>query len=173
MSKRTRLFFSVLAFLFIVTSGCVIVFIYLKSNSYNIFIINKPDYIPKEFKKISVVKKIPPEKGWVFITTYENSQRQQINFDAEPHRNIRCWQEQWKKNLKLFRPKNSIDGCSFYMDYLNNNKTETLHWFLWNVDNNTYAIYDQESILTNQEAIDMAQSISPQINIVKDLTLKK
>lgn len=147
--------------------------VFMRLTLFNFFTMNIPEKIPKGFKRISIVKKIPPELDWYFIATYENPKKQQVIFHYEPHRNIRCWQERWKKDLAVFKPAGSSEGCSFYIDNFVNNKPVSLHWFLWNKDNNTYHIYDKESVLTNQEAMDMAKSIGPERVIAKDLTNKK
>jgi hypothetical protein len=135
---------------------------------------NIPQKIPQGVKRIRLEKKTPPEFDWIFITTYENTNKQQVVFNQEPHRNIRCTGDKWQENLSVFKPTGSSEGCSFYIAYLNKeNKTVRLHWFLWNINNTTYAIYDRESILSKQESMDLAESIKPEIVIAKDLTNKK
>lgn len=168
MAKKLLLFiFS----LFIISIISFIVF--MRLNSLNFFTTNIPNKIPQGFKRISIVKKIPPEKDWYFIVTYENPQKQQIIFHYEPHRDIRCEGGFWQKNLLDFRPAGSSKGCSFYMDQLKNNKFVQLHWFLWNKDDKTYHIYDQESVLAEKEVMNMADSVGQKIVIVQDLTKKK
>lgn len=133
---------------------------------------NIPKKTPQGFKRISLVKKVPPELDWYFIVTYENPNKQQVVFHYEPHRNIRCWQEPWKQDLAAFQPSGSTEGCSFYIESSVNNKTVNLHWFLWNKGNNTYHVYDKESVLTSREVVDMAESVRPEIVIAKDVTKK-
>ncbi len=142
----------------------------MRLNSYNLFKINIPKKVPRGFKRVSIEKKIPPEKDWYFIVTYENSKKQQIIFNYEPERPIRCEGGFWQKNLSEFRPAGSSKGCSFYMDQLKNNKFVQLHWFIWNRGNKTYHIYDQESVLAEKEVMDMADSVGQKIVIAKDLT---
>mgnify|MGYP001592041588 CR=1 FL=1 len=164
----------IILFLLVIIVTIVISFIVtMKLNSYNLFRVNIPKKIPQGFKRISIVKKIPPEKDWYFIATYENAKKQQLIFHYEPHRDIRCEGGFWQKNLLDFRPAGSSKGCSFYMDQLKNNKPVQLHWFLWNRDDKTYHIYDQESVLAEKEAMDMADSVGQKIVIAQDLTKKK
>lgn len=159
----------ILALIYIIIQ--ILFIVNMRLNAYNVFVVNIPKKNPPGFKRVNIVKRIPPEKDWYFVTTYENSDKKQVIFNYEPQRNIRCGQDWWKMNLEVFRPKNSTLGCSFYQEHLNNqNKMTKLHWFLWNVDNNTYHIYDEESLLTNQEVMEMAESVGREIVIAKDLT---
>lgn len=148
-------------------------FVTMRLNSYNLFRVNTPKKVPAGFRRVNIEKKIPPEKDWYFIVTYENPKKQQVVFHYEPHRNIRCGQDPWKKDLAVFKPAGSGEGCSFYIENFVNNKQANLHWFLWNKGDNTYHIYDQESVLTNQEIMSMAESVGAEIVIAKDLTNKK
>lgn len=136
--------------------------------------VNVPKKIPKGFKRISIVKKIPPELDWYFIVTYENAKKQQIIYNFEPQRALSCEGGFWQKNLSEFRPAGSSKGCSFYMDVYKNKTTPVrLHWFLWNKGNRTHHIFDQESILTDKEVMDMADSVGQKLVIAQDLTNKK
>ncbi len=168
-----KLLLIIVSLLMIFIISIISFIVFMRLTSLNFFTMNIPNKIPKGFKRISIVKKIPPEKDWYFIATYENAKKQQIIFHYEPRRNIRCGQDPWKKDLSVFRPTGSSEGCSFYLEHLKNNKTARLHWFLWKKDNATYSMYDQESVLTGREVIGMAESIKPEKVIAKDLTNKK
>lgn len=165
MNMKKKLIITFIIFIFLLISYSII-----RKYSYNTFIGQIPGKVPNGFSQTSIIKKTPIEKDWLFAATYINNKNKQIVFHFEPIRNIRCYSEPWKKNLKKFAPINSIKGCSFSLDYMNNNKPTILRWYLWNKDKYTYHIYDKESILTHQEAIDFANSVKHQLFIAKDET---
>lgn len=169
MSKKKKLVISFIFFIISVLAGYEV----SRFRGYIFSQIGMPTKMPQGFRRISVEKKIPPEKDWYFIVTYENTKKQQIIFNYEPQRPLFCDGGFWQKNLSVFKPKGSSKGCSFYLDVYKNNKPVQLHWFLWNRGDKTYSIYDHESILTDKEAMTVANSVGQQLVIAQDLTNAK
>lgn len=172
-NKKTTII--ILLVIFFILSFMVSYYLKVYENSF--LKINLPNKIPNGFTRRSIEKRLPPDIAWMFIVKYENDKSQQIIYKIEPQRAFICEGNYWKEGRLEFKPIGSSDGCSMYQGDMNNLQKNSvkklLHWFVWNKDNVTYNIFDPESILTNKEAMDMADSISQQTIIAKIITTNK